>query len=212
MDKNKKNNNDLKDEFLISDLISIIYKSYKHYLIHQLTELNVTPGQIPFIMELMHSKSLYQSDLTEKLLLSRAVTAKTLKKLDEKDIIKREIAEDNRRKNKVHLTEKGRDIASKVDNIEKEWNKIVVNKFSEKFSDFDENELKEMLSSLAKSSTETIMDKRNDDDFYNNPCFGSHPFKGHPRRNHFEKSFFSREFSKRRDELREHSRRRSRKS
>lgn len=205
----KKNNS--RDEFLISDLISIIYKSYKHYLIHQLSKLNVTPGQIPFIMELMHSKSLYQSDLTEKLLLSRAVTAKTLKKLDEKEIIEREIAEDNRRKNKVHLTEKGKEIAIKVDKIEKEWNSIVVNNFSNEFADFNEDELKEVLTSLAKSSTEAIVEKRKDsendfDMFFNTPGFGGHPFKGHHRANHFEKSFFTSEFFKKRDHSKRHSR------
>ncbi|RBQ22997.1 Transcriptional regulator SlyA [Candidatus Methanobinarius endosymbioticus] len=95
----------------------MIYKSYKHYLIHQLAELDVTPGQVPFILASMDSKSTYQTDLTEKLVLSRVVTVKTLRKVDEKDIIERNIAGDNRRKNEVHLTTKREDIASKIKKI-----------------------------------------------------------------------------------------------
>lgn len=34
MNFEEENNEEVVDEFLISDLITIIYKSYKHYLIH----------------------------------------------------------------------------------------------------------------------------------------------------------------------------------
>lgn len=180
MNFEEENNEEALDEFLISDLIAIIYKSYKNYLIHQLTELEVTPGQIPFILELMHSKSTYQSDLTEKLFLSRAVTAKTLKKLDEKHIIERRIAGDNRRKNKVWLTEKGEKIASKIDKIEKNWDK-------ELLKNLDENavQIKKILEALAKNSLDSIMDKINElnncgdiKKFHKAFPFEGHPFKG----------------------------------
>lgn len=36
MDLDEKIDKSLMDEFLISDLVKIIHKSYKHYLMHQL--------------------------------------------------------------------------------------------------------------------------------------------------------------------------------
>lgn len=191
MDSDDKANEIPMDDFLISDLIKIIHKSYKHYLVHKLASLDITPGQIPFILELLHSKSLYQSDLTSKLLLSRAVTAKTLKKLDEKKIIKRKVAEDNKRKNEVYLTDKGKEIASEVEKIEKNWDKVLLKNFSKDFPNEDKKELKKILESLAKSSFNSVMEEREKSDlhgwgdyddmqnFYKMHHSMAHPFKGH---------------------------------
>jgi len=202
--ENSENENGFMDEFLISDLIKIIYKSYKNYLIHQLAYLDVTPGQIPFILELMHN-SLYQSDLTSKLLLSRAVTTKTLKKLDEKDIIERRVAEDNKRKNEVFLTNKGRKIASKIEEIEENWDTIILENLNEEFPDINQKELRKILESLAKISLNSIIGERekyNDfgdfDTFHKMHHSRSHPFKGH----FFRGNMSIRDFFGRKDEFR----------
>nr|WP_302578054.1 MarR family winged helix-turn-helix transcriptional regulator [Methanobrevibacter arboriphilus] len=204
MDLDEKIDKNLMDEFLISDLVKIIHKSYKHYLMHQLAYLDVTPGQIPFILELIH-EPLYQSDLTSKLLLSRAVTAKTLKKLDEKDIIERRVAKDNKRKNEVFLTNKGKDIASKIEEIEENWDNILLKNFIKEFPDLDEEGLKKVLKSLAKASLNSIIEEReNFDDFRDFDTFNKmyhsrgHPFKGH----HFRGNMSRKDFFRKRGEFR----------
>lgn len=194
------------DEFLISDLITIIYKSYNNHLIRQIADLNITPAQIPFILELMYSKQASQDDLANKLFLSRGTTAKTLRKLDDEDMIERKVDMDNRRKYQVHLTEKGKEVATKVDEIDKDWEKMLFNHLKEFINDQDMEKIRPLLESLAKSSVESMMEEREklrqkaeENCFdgceeispFGKALFGDFPFKGHffrgidPRMNFF---------------------------
>lgn len=166
------------EEFLICDLITIISKSYKNYLMYKLTDLNITPGQIPFILELMRSKKASQDDLAKKLFLTRGTAAKTLRKLDDEKIIERKTAANNRRKYDVYLTDKGKETALEIEKIDKSWDKMVLAHLKE-FEDFKgKEEIITLLKNLAKSSMMIFAQEKGEFKDFNGSDgnFGMHPF------------------------------------
>jgi len=208
MDNEKNIDKDFPDGILMSDLVTMIYQSYKNYLIYRIADTNITPGQIPFILELMHSKIASQDDLANKLLLTRGAAAKTLRKLDDDEIVERKRRIDNRRKYDVYLTDKGKKTASKIEKVDKTWENLILSHL-EDLEDLREFKNKEtivkLLKILAKASTKVFAEEikkhwdldNPDYDFEMLP-FGEIPFRSHNfRRHHFKGQIFHENFFKR---------------
>ncbi|MBQ6349294.1 MAG: MarR family transcriptional regulator [Methanobrevibacter sp.] len=80
---------------------------------------------------------------------SKANIAKTLKKLEDEDYIKREINPENRRKYMLKTTEKGDEIVPKIRQISRDWEVEVG------ITDQD-NELKERIKEIAINAMELV--------------------------------------------------------
>lgn len=185
MNNEEKTSETFPEEFLISDLVTIIYKSYKRYLMYKIADLNITFGQIPFVLELMHSKIVSQDELAKKLFLTRGATAKTLRKLDDEEIVERKTATNNRRKYDVYLTEKGKKTALEIEKIDKYWEDMVISQIEELKEFGDKEKIFKLLKCLAKSSfeifseeSEKIKDSNNLDDNCGMLPFGEIHFSG----------------------------------
>lgn len=174
------------EEFLICDLITIIYKSYKNYLMYKLTDLNITPGQIPFILELMRSKKASQDDLANKLFVTRGTTAKALRKLDDEEIIERKTAANNRRKYDVFLTDKGKKTASEIEKIDKSWDEMVISHLNQSEDFENREEIIKLLKDLATSAMTVYSQEIEDFEGFgpSEDNFKIHPFAGLRFRGH----------------------------
>ena len=64
--------------------------------------------------------------MADILFLSEGTISKTIKQLEDKGIIEHEVNPENRRQNKISLTEKGSEIAEKVKYTEINWEKKVI--------------------------------------------------------------------------------------
>jgi len=188
------------EEFLMCDLVTVIYKSYRNYLMYKLTDLNITPAQIPFILELVRAKKASQDELANKLFLTRGTTAKALRKLDDEKIIERKTAANNRRKYDVYLTEKGKETALKIEKIDRTWEDLIFSYIQEleDFKDEDKEKVTNLLKALAESSIGVFAqekEKFEDSDGFNDnnqmPPFSGFHFRGHPfRGSGFHRGFF----------------------
>ncbi|MDR2545063.1 MAG: MarR family transcriptional regulator [Methanobrevibacter sp.] len=208
MDNEKNIDKDFPDGILMSDLVTMIYQSYKNYLIFKISDTNITPGQIPFILELMHSKIASQDEIANKLLLTRGAAAKTLRKLDDEEIVERKRRIDNRRKYDVYLTDKGKEAASKIEKVDKTWENLILSHLEdlEALNEFKNKEtIMKLLKILAKASTEVFAEEIKKHWDLDNPGydfemlpFGEIPFRRHNfRRHHFKGQIFHENFFKR---------------
>ncbi|MDR3291410.1 MAG: MarR family transcriptional regulator [Methanobrevibacter sp.] len=146
------------DDSVMVELISFIYKGYNNYLIHRTQDLNITHGQIRFILLLKMNENPSQEEIAHHLLLSRGTTAKSLRKLDDENIIQRTVDPNNRRKYGVVLTDKGKEIAKKIEKIDEDWEKSIYKNFKG-----DNKEIiMDLLKEIAISSMKTIYDENID--------------------------------------------------
>ena len=112
-------------------------------------DLELTAGQVPFLMHLSHKEGITQDNLAVHLHIDKGTVARALKKLEDNGFIYREINPQNRRKYLLFLTEKGRQIVPKIHQIDKEWEKSVC-------SDLSDAEYIQLLNTLQTLATKSL--------------------------------------------------------
>ncbi|KZX14529.1 MarR family winged helix-turn-helix transcriptional regulator [Methanobrevibacter curvatus] len=173
-----------------NELISFFHKSYNFYLIYRLKDLGITAGQIRFILFLKMNENSSQDDLANYLSLSKGTTAKNLRKLDDNEIIAREVNPDNRRKHNVSLTEKGKELAYKIEKIEEDWENLISSNIHEK-----NQEVSKILKSLVISSIKSIKSEKMENGWEDEDFFKfSHHHHFHKGFSPMKKNLFSRRF------------------
>ena len=132
--------------------ISIIHRTRLIHLNNEMKDLELTAGQVPFLMHLSHKEGITQDNLAVHLHIDKGTVARALKKLEDNEFIYREINPQNRRKYLLFLTEKGRQIVPKIHQIDKEWEKSVCSDLS----DAEYIQLLNTLQTLAMKSLEKV--------------------------------------------------------
>jgi len=156
-----------------ADLISSIHVNYHFYLIGELSQLSddshientnkysfygeishlsINPHQIPLIQYLYENEKASQDEVADFLFLSKGTVAKILRRLEDDGIIEREVNQENRRKNDVVLSEKGKEIAIKIEKIDEKWE-------SQIYKDLTKEEIEkgeEIIKKMVKNSEEII--------------------------------------------------------
>jgi len=105
----------------LGKLISIISKSHIHYLNHALKEYGINSTQLGFLFEIHEKNEINQMEIAKNCIINKGAVARSLKDLEDKELISREIDNSNRRQNKVFLTEKGKDTLFKIKKIIEKW-------------------------------------------------------------------------------------------
>ena len=123
-------------------------KNQMKYLNSRIDELNLG-HEMRFIMMIYDNPNISQDDLVSISGNSKASIAKTLKKLEDEDYIKREINPENSRKYMLKTTEKGDEIVPKIRQISRDWEVEVG------ITDQD-NEFKERIKEIAINAMELV--------------------------------------------------------
>ena len=142
-------NEDLKEapfEFLIMKLNDICLVS----LNRKLKELDLTINQTNFLVVINTEEKLPQSYISQLLHIRGGSVTKTLKRLEAKELVKIYSNPENKSKNIVEITDKGRktteEFKTLIENIE--------NEIFKKYSDEEKKKLKIMLRDIAKEYDE----------------------------------------------------------
>ena len=125
-----------------------VSKNQMKYLNSRIDELNLG-HEMRFIMMIYDNPNISQDDLVSISGNSKANIAKTLKKLEDADYIRREVNPENRRKYMLKTTEKGDEIVPKIRQISRDWEVEVG------ITDQD-NELKERIKEIAINAMELV--------------------------------------------------------
>lgn len=106
--------------------LSAIVKYGYIYAHHNLENVNITGSEHSVIIYLsMHTWG-NQAQISQALMLNKGTIAKTLAKLEEKNIIERSINPKNKREKIVSLSEYGKSMIDIVLNISDQWEKDVL--------------------------------------------------------------------------------------
>ena len=125
----------------ISKLISIIARSNTIYINRHLEDLNINATQLELLFEISHHNDINQEKIATRCSIDKGAVARSIRKLEDKCLVKREIDANNRRQNKVSLTKLGDETLEKSVSILKKWEDEVT----------DENYIeKEMLQKVLK--------------------------------------------------------------
>ncbi|WP_066970811.1 MarR family winged helix-turn-helix transcriptional regulator [Methanobrevibacter filiformis] len=135
-------------EIQLGALISMIHRSYMFYINHSLKDLDITAAQIPFLYYISKNKDISQEDLAFKFNIDKGAVARAIKRMNDQNIILREIDTENRRRYKLSLTSKGELISKKINEINDKWE----NNVCDSISILNNEELKDLFKKIACES------------------------------------------------------------
>lgn len=107
--------------FPVGRLISMIAKSQQIYLNHNLKEFGINSSQLHLLFEISNQSNINQEKIAKRCNINKGAVARSIKKLEDNELIVREIDEANRRQNKISLTPKGKSILDDSIKILNKW-------------------------------------------------------------------------------------------
>ena len=110
----------------IGKLISIIARNYTVYFNHHLEQFGINASQFHFLFEIYNQKEINQEKIALRCGMNKGAVARSIKKLEDKGLVVRQVDENNRRQNKVSLTSKGRETLEKAYEILNDWEDEVI--------------------------------------------------------------------------------------
>ncbi|WP_407391991.1 MarR family winged helix-turn-helix transcriptional regulator [Methanobrevibacter sp.] len=110
----------------VGKLLYMIGKGYHTYINHHITEYGINTTQLHFLFEISHKSDLNQEEIATRCNINKGAVARSIKKLEDKGLVVRQIDENNRRQNKISLTEEGEEILKKTVNILQQWEDEVI--------------------------------------------------------------------------------------
>lgn len=126
----------------VGKLLYMIGKGYSIYVNRQICEFGINTTQLHLLFEISHNSDINQDQIAERCNINKGAVARSIKKLEDNGLVKRQIDENNRRQNKISLTEKGEEILEKSTTILDDWEESVI---------LDEGYIsKEMLQKILK--------------------------------------------------------------
>jgi DNA-binding MarR family transcriptional regulator len=130
-------------------LLSVIFRSHNMYLHNLLSETEINFGEFPFIINLYYNDHVTQKDLADEFLMNEGTVARAMKKLEHKKFIKRVKNPNNKRENIISLTDKGRNFAGQILDLDNDWEEMI-------FKPLTDDEIIEFKSKLIKMQNNSI--------------------------------------------------------
>ena len=133
----------------IGKLITMIARGHTIYLNHHLEDFGINASQRHLLFEISLQKNINQEKIATRCNINNGAVARSIKKLEEKELVIREIDDENRRQNKVSLTSKGEEILKESINLLNIWEDEV---FSEEI--IEKKLLQQVLKEIAIKTIE----------------------------------------------------------
>ncbi|WP_455538561.1 MarR family winged helix-turn-helix transcriptional regulator [Terrisporobacter sp.] len=102
--------------------ISILYRQFHIYINNNIKDLEIGASEYIFLMEMYKENNISQEQLSKNLIVDKAATARAIKSLEEKGYIIRNKDENDKRTNRIKLTQKGIEIEGRLKELLEQWN------------------------------------------------------------------------------------------
>jgi len=143
----KNNINDFDDNSPLGGILFILHKNQHKYLNDALAKHGLNIIQALFILRINKYEGLSQKDLAETFYLTKGSVAKSLKVLEEKNLVKREKLDGDKRKYSLKLAEEGEKMIPVIQKVNRDWEEKM--RLYELNNDFMET-LKDLTSKAIK--------------------------------------------------------------
>ncbi|MGL5378555.1 MarR family winged helix-turn-helix transcriptional regulator [Clostridium sp.] len=115
--------------------ISQIQRKGTRYITCNLAPYGIGYGQFLFLIQLYRKDGIRQEELAENLNIDKGTTARALKKLEDEGFITRTTDKDDKRANRVNLTEKALSLRENVFSVARSWESKVTKNLNQEEKD-----------------------------------------------------------------------------
>lgn len=135
-------------DFTVGRLISMISKGQQIYLNHNLKRLGINSSQLYLLFEISHQSNINQEMIAKRCNFNKGAVARSIKKLEDNEMVVREIDETNRRQNKISLTSKGKTVLNDSIEILDKWESEVFKNCSDEYKLLNESLKKVFINTI----------------------------------------------------------------
>ena len=139
--------------FPVGRLISMVSKVQQIYLNHHLKDLGINSSQLHLLFEISNQSNINQEKIAKRCNINKGAVARSIKKLEDNELVVREIDEANRRQNKISLTKKGKVVLNDSIDILDKWESEVFKNFSKENKQFLNESLKKVFINAIELSS-----------------------------------------------------------
>lgn len=132
----------------ITDL-SILSRYSRTFFERRLSDINIGFTEQLILMYLCKSDTVNQDTIAKHFMLDKGAIAKTLNKLEEKELITRSDNPNNKREKLISITPKTQEIIGQVDEELKEWHKCL-------FEGLERDEIDQLTKTISKISANAV--------------------------------------------------------
>ncbi len=132
----------------IGKWIIMIARGQTTYLNHKLNDFGINSTQLHLLFEISKQNDLNQDKISSRCNIDKGAVARSIKKLEEMGLVLRKIDDDNRRQNKISLTEKGKETLDETI--------ALLDKFEDEVFDEDIIEKAKLQQALKEIAIKTI--------------------------------------------------------
>ncbi len=133
----------------IGRFIATLYRMGATYLSKELSDLKIGPGQYIFLAELFDKDGQSQDELTQRVNVDKANTARALKKLEDQGYVKRISDEKDKRIKRVYLQPSALEIEDEFWKIITGWSGIL----TQNIPQFRQDQLMKDLKEMTKNAS-----------------------------------------------------------
>lgn len=106
----------------MSRLVGVLYRQSLNYMHQALKGMGISPLECIFLAALFDSEGANnQEQLSAMLVIDKSATAKAMKSLEEKGLVTREQAHDDKRAKRIHTTAKAKQLRKDIDITMQQW-------------------------------------------------------------------------------------------
>jgi len=109
----------------IGKYISQLHRKGNVFINRELLKYDLGVGQFMFLLDLYMKDGKNQEEISYNLKIDKGTTARAIKKLEEEGFVIRVKDENDKRSNKIYLTQKAKDIKENVFSILDDWNQKI---------------------------------------------------------------------------------------
>lgn len=118
-----------------------------------LSETGIHPKQMPLLMQLSRKEGMSQKEISENLHISAPTVAVSMKRLEKSGLIERKSDEQDQRRIRIYLTERGRELIEKAQRQVEKSEKIIFKGFSESERCLMKRFFDQMIANLEEDRT-----------------------------------------------------------
>lgn len=139
---------------LIGKYNSILYRLSQAFISAELKDDAIGSGQYPFLLVLYQHDGINQEELSNHLSIDKGTTARAVSKLEAAGYVQRKNDPEDRRLNRVYLTQQGRDIRPKLYETLGKWSEMMLKDLRQDEQEFLLNTLHKVVNSIQKQCRE----------------------------------------------------------
>ncbi|MCD6206308.1 MAG: MarR family transcriptional regulator [Candidatus Marinimicrobia bacterium] len=140
----------------VSRFLSCLHRHTQIYFDRYLHQYDLSSGSLSFLMVLFHHDGIHQEEISRKLSIDKATTARAIHKLLEVGYVSRKQDALDRRAYIISLTEKGRALKPELKRLSRKWSE----KLTAGFSPEEKEQVFDLLERMSRNAAASKLNPR----------------------------------------------------